>query len=125
MLETQVSLLPETAKQEEVRYFELKRLELLAQQLDAEIKTHEQGALFRDAFEWRFEFPEVLDEAGAFRGFDVVIGNPPYILPRLNFHSISGAFTTSVAGQLEVPNKRKLQRVGLLHLQRSRFNTIG
>ena len=44
VLETQVSLLPETKKQEEIRYFEMKRLELLAQQLDAEIKTHEQGA---------------------------------------------------------------------------------
>lgn len=30
-------------------------------------------------FEWRFEFPEVLDEEGNFLGFDVVIGNPPYI----------------------------------------------
>lgn len=32
-----------------------------------------------NAFEWRFEFPEVLDEQGNFLGFDVVIGNPPYI----------------------------------------------
>ena len=30
-------------------------------------------------FEWRFEFPEVLDEKGNFTGFDLVIGNPPYI----------------------------------------------
>ncbi|MCE3039731.1 Eco57I restriction-modification methylase domain-containing protein [Helicobacter anatolicus] len=30
-------------------------------------------------FEWRFEFPEVLDEEGNFKGFDCVIGNPPYI----------------------------------------------
>lgn len=36
-------------------------------------------ALYRDAFEWRFEFPEVLDEEGNYRGFDVVVGNPPYI----------------------------------------------
>ncbi|GAA4352139.1 Eco57I restriction-modification methylase domain-containing protein [Hymenobacter saemangeumensis] len=79
VLETQVSLIPETKKQEEARYFEVRRLELLANQLDAEIKAHEQAAIFRDAFEWRFEFPEVLDDAGTFRGFDVVIGNPPYI----------------------------------------------
>ena len=32
-----------------------------------------------NAFEWRFEFPEVLNENGDFVGFDVVIGNPPYI----------------------------------------------
>ena len=31
------------------------------------------------SFEWRFEFPEVLDENGDFMGFDLVIGNPPYI----------------------------------------------
>ena len=30
------------------------------------------------AFEWRFEFPEVLDESGDFKGFDLIIGNPPY-----------------------------------------------
>ncbi|MBH0296247.1 class I SAM-dependent DNA methyltransferase [Helicobacter pylori] len=31
------------------------------------------------AFEWRFEFPEVLDDEGDFLGFDCIIGNPPYI----------------------------------------------
>ena len=31
-----------------------------------------------NAFEWRFEFPEVLNDDGDFVGFDVVIGNPPY-----------------------------------------------
>ncbi|WRF60617.1 class I SAM-dependent DNA methyltransferase [Helicobacter pylori] len=31
------------------------------------------------AFEWRFEFPEVLDDEGDFSGFDCIIGNPPYI----------------------------------------------
>ncbi|EAK0823249.1 class I SAM-dependent DNA methyltransferase [Campylobacter lari] len=30
-------------------------------------------------FEWRFEFSEVLDEGGNFQGFDLIIGNPPYI----------------------------------------------
>ncbi|TKX30436.1 class I SAM-dependent DNA methyltransferase [Campylobacter aviculae] len=30
-------------------------------------------------FEWRFEFPEVLDSNGNFQGFDLIIGNPPYI----------------------------------------------
>ena len=30
-------------------------------------------------FEWRFEFPEVLNENGEFMGFDLVVGNPPYI----------------------------------------------
>ncbi|ENT1968509.1 class I SAM-dependent DNA methyltransferase [Campylobacter jejuni] len=41
-------------------------------------------------FEWRFEFPEILDDDGNFKGFDLIIGNPPYIrqeeLKELNPH---------------------------------------
>ncbi len=40
------------------------------------------NAVFGNAFEWRFKFPEVLDEEGQFKGFDVIIGNPPYIYNR-------------------------------------------
>ena len=29
--------------------------------------------------EWMLEFPELLDENGRFEGFDVMVGNPPYI----------------------------------------------
>ena len=36
------------------------------------------GAEYKNAFEWRFAFPEVLDSNGDFLGFDLVIGNPPY-----------------------------------------------
>lgn len=37
------------------------------------------GAEYKNAFEWRFAFPEVLDSNGDFLGFDLVIGNLPYI----------------------------------------------
>jgi hypothetical protein len=37
-----------------------------------------QRTVYANAFEWRFEFPEVLDENGEFSGFDAIIGNPPY-----------------------------------------------
>lgn len=37
------------------------------------------GGEYHNAFEWRFEFPEVLDDEGDFLGFDCIIGNPPYI----------------------------------------------
>lgn len=47
--------------------------------LKSEIKDLGNNVIYKTAFEWRFEFPEVLDDAGAFKGFDVVIGNPPYI----------------------------------------------
>lgn len=35
-------------------------------------------SIYRDAFEWAIEFPELLDEKGVFTGFDCIIGNPPY-----------------------------------------------
>lgn len=40
--------------------------------------------LYEDAFEWRFEFPQLLDDDGNFVGFDIVIGNPPYIQLQAN-----------------------------------------
>ncbi|WP_299986762.1 Eco57I restriction-modification methylase domain-containing protein [uncultured Pontibacter sp.] len=49
------------------------------QKLEAEREQIESNKVYEGAFEWRFEFPEVLDEAGNYLGFDVVIGNPPYI----------------------------------------------
>ena len=46
--------------------------------------------LYGNAFEWRFEFPEVLDENGNFIGFDIVIGNPPFIdYRRIDIHTKS------------------------------------
>ena len=33
-------------------------------------------------FEWRFEFPEVLNAEGDFMGFDLIIGNPPYVVKK-------------------------------------------
>ncbi|MGE4542447.1 MAG: TaqI-like C-terminal specificity domain-containing protein, partial [Bacteroidales bacterium] len=49
------------------------------QKLEAEIEAIKANKIFENAFEWRFEFPEVLNEEGDFVGFDVVIGNPPYL----------------------------------------------
>ncbi len=39
----------------------------------------EKSLIYKEAFEWRFEFPEALNEKGDFVGFDIVIGNPPYM----------------------------------------------
>lgn len=46
--------------------------------LETEIEEIKANKIFENAFEWRFEFPEVLNDDGDFVGFDVVIGNPPY-----------------------------------------------
>lgn len=37
--------------------------------------------VFRQATEWRFAFPEVLDNVGNYVGFDVVVSNPPFLRP--------------------------------------------
>ena len=47
--------------------------------LESEIEAIKASKIFENAFEWRFEFPEALNDEGDFVGFDVVIGNPPYI----------------------------------------------
>jgi len=47
--------------------------------LETEIEEIKANKIFENAFEWRFEFPEVLNDDGDFVGFDVVIGNPPYV----------------------------------------------
>ncbi len=52
-----------------------KEVSLLRKEID-EITSNK---IYENAFEWRFEFPEVLAYNGDFIGFDVVIGNPPYI----------------------------------------------
>ncbi len=39
------------------------------------------------ALEWRFEFPEVLDDEGDFLGFDCIIGNPPYMQVKKGLYS--------------------------------------
>jgi hypothetical protein len=50
-----------------------------SKKLETEIEEIKGNKIFENAFEWRFEFPEVLNDDGDFVGFDVVIGNPPYI----------------------------------------------
>ncbi|MBN8587303.1 MAG: Eco57I restriction-modification methylase domain-containing protein [Rhodothermia bacterium] len=46
--------------------------------LENEIEEIKANKIFENAFEWRFEFPEVLNDDGDFVGFDCIIGNPPY-----------------------------------------------
>ena len=58
---------------------EIARTDKHIRQIETEIADIENNALYRDSFEWRFEFPEVLNDKGDFVGFDAVIGNPPYI----------------------------------------------
>ena len=56
-----------------------KELKAKIGKLNDEIEEIRNNKMFIGAFEWRIEFPEILDDAGYFIGFDCVIGNPPYI----------------------------------------------
>jgi adenine-specific DNA-methyltransferase len=59
-----------------------KQINLLASEitvLETEIEEIKSSRIYDRAFEWRFEFPQVLNDDGDFMGFDVVIGNPPYM----------------------------------------------
>lgn len=57
---------------------ELKKLKEKLNILEKEQVDIQINKLYVDAFEWRFEFPQLLDEDGLFTGFDIMIGNPPY-----------------------------------------------
>lgn len=64
---------------------EQKRFEEISRQFSVAQKAFDksmQNPMFEKGLEWRMEFPEVLDEDGNFIGFDLVIGNPPYIFSR-------------------------------------------
>jgi hypothetical protein len=57
---------------------DLSKISRKINQLEQEINDTKNNVIYQNAFEWRFEFPEVLNDEGDFVGFDVVIGNPPY-----------------------------------------------
>lgn len=54
-----------------------------AKSILARMKKQEEEVLnnkyYQNSFEWRFEYPQLLDEKGNFTGFDIIIANPPYI----------------------------------------------
>ncbi len=64
-----------SSKEEEEAFASYGRIRALRKKLDDALSGRE----YQNAFEWRFEFPEVLDDEGDFLGFDCIIGNPPYI----------------------------------------------
>ena len=75
----QMRLLPESDKEKKDRLKKENKLQHEIDKLTAEIEQIKSNKIYENAFEWRFEFPEVLNDHGDFVGFDVIIGNPPYI----------------------------------------------
>ena len=58
---------------------EIKKMQKKIKELEQQRDETTSNKIYEQAFEWRFEFPALLDEDGNFTGFDVVIGNPPYV----------------------------------------------
>ncbi|MBP5369632.1 MAG: Eco57I restriction-modification methylase domain-containing protein [Bacteroidales bacterium] len=52
-------------------------LELETKDIENNRKAQEMN-IYHNSMEWMIEFPEILDDEGIFKGFDAVIGNPPY-----------------------------------------------
>ncbi|WP_375582546.1 class I SAM-dependent DNA methyltransferase [Cyclobacterium xiamenense] len=78
-LTMQQSMFDEDPRQKKLRLAKVAKLEENLTKLETEIEEIKANKIFENAFEWRFEFPEVFNDAGDYVGFDVVIGNPPYI----------------------------------------------
>ena len=77
-LTTQTSLFEQSKKEKKEWNDKVDKLTKEIKKLETEIEEIKANKIYENAFEWRFEFPEVLNDEGDFVGFDVVIGNPPY-----------------------------------------------
>jgi hypothetical protein len=82
----QSSLFELTKTQKDEWNKKVKKLTEEIKKYETEIEEIKSNKIYENAFEWRFEFPEVLNNEGDFVGFDVVLGNPPYIYARDNFN---------------------------------------
>jgi adenine-specific DNA-methyltransferase len=78
-LTTQTTMFERTKAEKTAWEKQVKTLTTSIASLETEIEDVRSNKIYENAFEWRFEFPEVLNGEGDFVGFDVVIGNPPYI----------------------------------------------
>lgn len=75
----QVGLFERSKKEQTEWNKKVNTLSADVQKLETELEEIKSNKIYENAFEWRFEFPEVLNDQGDFVGFDVVIGNPPYV----------------------------------------------
>jgi tRNA1(Val) A37 N6-methylase TrmN6 len=78
-LQDQKWIIEPTKEERKVQERKIAKLNIEIAKLNIEIEDIESGKIYKNTLEWRFEFPEVLNDDGDFVGFDVVIGNPPYV----------------------------------------------
>jgi len=100
---------------------ELKSLKTKAEKALLEKEGIVNNTIYHNAFEWRFEFPEVLADDGNYIGFDAIIGNPPYVFTR------SGEFDSKF--KLYVANFINKHKIGTnnkgLNIQTNKINLFG
>lgn len=65
-------------KRTEKEQVNLKKLKKDLAKAEKEQFDIENNKIYESSFEWRFEFPALLDKEGKFKGFDIIIGNPPF-----------------------------------------------
>ena len=78
-LELPQTLFAETREEKSSREKNRIKYQTQLRKHESTLKEIEENKMFENAFEWRIEFPEVLNDDGSFNGFDVIVGNPPYI----------------------------------------------
>jgi len=86
-LTTQPTLFEKTKAQKAAWEKQVKKFTTEISTIESALEEVRSNRIYENAFEWRFEFPEVLDNDGKFVGFDIVIENPPYVFARENFDS--------------------------------------
>lgn len=99
-LTTQTTLFDRTKAEKAAWEKQVKALTETVKNLETELEEIRNSKIYENAFEWRFEFPEVLNNEGDFVGFDVVIGNPPYI-PLESFNINERSYFNIKYSQLE------------------------
>lgn len=90
-------------KEKSDRKKKIQQLTEETKKLGAEIEEIKANKVYENAFEWRFEFPDVLNDDGDFVGFDVIIGNPPYGVKLIDIEKeyLKSRFT-STRGEVEI-----------------------
>ena len=78
-LKSAPTLFERTIKEEKIVQKMLADIKQKIAKYEAVIEEIKNNKMYENALEWRFEFPEVLNQEGDFMGFDAIIGNPPYI----------------------------------------------
>jgi hypothetical protein len=85
--ESELGFAPMTFSHDDAIQWNMKVIRLTKEINELKAKYEEKlKTVYGNSFEWRFEFPEILDENGKFIGFDVIIGNPPYGVKLSNRH---------------------------------------